>query len=340
MRSRGLCWPLWLMALIQSLTAQDMAKVRIVGVGTTAPLAVYTKWFQEFEKIRPDLHIIYIPSGSETGIDLLSSGSADFGSTDVPLTEKQLTKAGALQFATLVLAIVPVYNLPGLSHPLKFSPQALAGIYLGTITQWNDPLIANTNPGVQLPSSRIAVIHSAEGRGSTYIWSDYLSKVSPEWRSKVGRGIAVEWPTGKTAEGNGNVARMVKETPSSIGYVELEYAARNQLLCGEVQNAAGKFVSADRSSIAAASASAAATSLPSNFRLSLTNAAGEESYPIASFTWILVSLKMESSGKQEAVKEFLRWALSEGQAYADPTGFTKLPKAVAEQELSAIDRLP
>jgi phosphate transport system substrate-binding protein len=336
---RGLWRLIGLFTLCQLAVAQDSQKIRIVGVGTTSPLAVYSKWFEKFEKIRPDLSFVYIPSGSETGMDLVTSGTADFGTSDVALTEKQLAKARASQIATLVVAIVPVYNLPGLAHPVRFSGQALAGIYLGTIRRWNDSAIANLNPEANLPSSEIIVIHSADGRGSTYIWSDYLSKVSPEWKTKVGRGIAVEWPAGQKAEGNGNVARVVKETRNSIGYVEVAYAVRNNLVCGEVQNAAGRFVSVSSSSVTAAAA-AAAINPGSNFRLSLTNAPGEDSYPIASFTWILLSENNESAIKREAVKDFLRWALNDEQYNAEPTGFTPLPKAMVEHELKAIDRIP
>lgn len=335
--------PFWrllsLLALVQIATSQDPENVRLVGVGTTTTLAVYSKWFEAFERTRPDLHFIYIPSGSGTGIEMVTSRTADFGGTDVPMTDKQLAKTRVLQFATLLVAIVPIYNLPGVLRPLKFSPRALAGIYLGTITRWNDPAISGPNPEMQLPATNIAVIHSAGGRGSTYIWSDYLSKVSVEWRTRVGRGISIEWPVGKEGEGNGNVARMVKETPNSIGYVELVYAVLNQLPCGQVQNAAGNFVGADASSITAA-ATAAAKAVPSDFRVSLTNPPGERSYPISSFTWILTADNLESTTKQEAMKEFLRWTLNEGQNYIEPTGFARLPKAIIEQELNAIEKIP
>ena len=243
-----------------------------------------------------------------------------------------------MQFPTVLGAIVPVYNLPGVAEPLRFSPKVLAGIYLGTITRWNDPAISGPNPEIQLPASKIVVIHSADGRGSTYIWSDYLSKVSVEWRTKIGRGISIQWLVGKEADGNGNVARMVKQTPNSIGYVELTYAAQYQLSSGQVQNAAGNFLRADFSSVTAA-ATASGRAMPSGAHASITNPPGVGSYPIASFTWILVSENMDST-KREAVKDFLRWMLNEGQTYVEPAGFTRLPIAVVEQELKAIERIP
>ncbi|MGA7931670.1 MAG: phosphate ABC transporter substrate-binding protein PstS [Candidatus Sulfotelmatobacter sp.] len=332
-------WPLPLvLALAQIAASQNAEKVKLVGVGTTTPLPIYSKWFQAFEKARPNVHFSYMPSGSETGIEMMTSGAADFGATDAPMTDRQLAKARAFEFATVLVAMVPIYNVPGVGEPLRFSPQALAGIYLGAITKWNDPAIAAQNPKIQLPSSNIAVIHSAAGRGSTYIWSDYLSKVSVEWRTRVGRGSSIKWPVGKEAEGNGNLARMVKETSNSIGYVELVYAAQNQLSYGQVQNAAGNFIIADSSSITAAAAAAAKAMSP-DFRSSITDPPGDRSYPISSFTWILVPEKMEST-KQEAIKDFLRWMLNEGQTYAAPSGFARLPTAIVEPELKAIERIP
>ncbi|MGA8761458.1 MAG: phosphate ABC transporter substrate-binding protein PstS, partial [Candidatus Sulfotelmatobacter sp.] len=264
-------------AVVQIAISQSPEKIQLVGVGTTSPLAVYSKWFQAFEDIHPELHITYLPSGSATGIDMVSAGTSDFGGTDAPMTPKQLANAKVMQFATVLLAMVPIYNIPGLARPVKFSPQALAGIYLGKITKWNDPAISRPNPEIQLPASKIAVIHSASGRGSTYIWSDYLSKVSVEWRTKIGRGIATKWPVGTEADGNGNVARMVKETPNSIAYVELGYAKKNGLPWGQVQNAAGNFISADPLSVSSA-ATAVAKAMPSDFRASVTNPSGDRAY--------------------------------------------------------------
>jgi phosphate transport system substrate-binding protein len=331
-------WHLTLvLALAQIAASQNPEKVQLVGVGTTTPLPIYSKWFQAFEKARPNVHFSYLPYGSETGVEMVTSGTADFGATDAPVTDIHLARGKISQFATVLMAIVPIYNLPGVVEPLRFSPKALAGIYLGTITKWNDPAIAAQNPRIQLPSRNIAVIHSAAGRGSTYIWSDYLSKVSVEWRTRVGRGSSIKWPVGKEAEGNGNLARMVKQTSNSIGYVELVYAAQNQLSYGQVQNAAGNFIIADSSSITAAAA--AAKAIPSDFPSSITDPSGDRSYPISSFTWILVPEKMEST-KQEAIKDFLRWMLNEGQTYAEPAGFARLPTAIVEPELKAIERIP
>ena len=336
---RGVWLALLTLILGQSGAAQNQEKLRIVGAGTTSPLAVYSRWFQDFEKIHPNFDFIYIPSGSETGIDLATSGRADFGATDAPLSNQALAKGNVLEFATLLMAIVPIYNVPGVFHRLKFSSQALAGIYLGTITRWNDPAIAATNPEVALPASKIVVVHSAAGRGTTYIWSDYLSKISVEWRTKVGRSISVEWPVGEACEGNGNLAKTVKQTPNSIGYVELVYAARDQLPTGLVENAAGNFVGADVVSITAA-ATAPARQATSGFRASITNPVGDWSYPIASFTWILISANSGSPAKQDAMKQFLRWMLEDGQTQVQPAGFAPLPKVIVEEELHALQRIP
>jgi phosphate transport system substrate-binding protein len=337
MRLRAIFLPILALLLLEAAVCQNSAPIQLVGVGTSSALPVYLKWFQEFEKLRPDIHLTYIPSGSETGIDMIASSTADFGATDVPLSDKQLAKAGIVQITTVLGAIIPVYNLPGITRPLKFSPRALAGIYLGTITKWDDPAISDLNPNVPLPSSTILVVHSADGRGSTYIWSDYLSKVSPEWRSRVGRGLEITWPIGKEAEGNGNVARLIKETPDSIGYVQLIYALQNALPHGLMQNAAGNFVGAYPLTMVAAAETAAGKI--AGFRASITNAPGASSYPISSFIWILFSPRTKSPAKRQALKDFLRWALTEGQNYVESDGFAKLPKALAEEELKTIDEI-
>ena len=334
---RRLRWLIFVLALAPIASSQNVAPVQLIGVGTTFPLPLYSTWWQAFQTQHPGTYIKYLPSGSSSGIEMMFSGGSDFGATDVPMTDKQFLRGKALHFPTVLGAIVPIYNLPGVVEPLRFSPKALAGIYLGTITKWNDAAISGPNPEIQLPSSNIAVIHSAAGRGSTYIWSDYLTKVSVEWRTRVGRGSSVKWPVGTEVEGSGNVAKLVKETTYSIGYVELAYAVQNRLPCGQVQNAAGNFIAADSSSISAAAA-ASAKAMPSDFRASITNPTGGRSYPIASFTWILVSENMEST-KREAMKDFLRWMLDEGQTYAESAGFTRLPKAIVEPELKAVETM-
>jgi phosphate transport system substrate-binding protein len=331
-RSRRLILAL---TLLQAAFSQDSPQVQLVGVGTTFPLPLYLLWCQSFQAEHRGIQIKYLPFGSRAGIDMLASGSADFAGSDVPMSDKQLAKTKVLHFPSVLGAIVPIYNVPGVAESLRFSSKALAGIYLGTITKWNDPAIADLNPDVHLPSNNIVVVHGVSGRGSTYIWSDYLSKVSPEWRAKVGHSDSITWPLGKEAEGNGNVARMVKETLNSIGYVEVVYAEQNRLLRGQVQNSAGNFIAADSVSISAA---AATKTMPADFRVSITNAMGDKSYPIASFTWILIPENI--STKQEATRIFLRWVLTEGQAYAESVGFTKLPKSIVEQELKTLDDLP
>ncbi len=329
----------WLtvVALAQIAVPQNSAQVQLVGVGGTTPLPIYSKWFHAFENTRPDVHLTFLPYGSGIGVQMVTSGTADFGDTDAPLSDKQLAKAGVWQFAVLLGAIVPIYNVPGVPQ-LKLSPRVLAGIYLGTITRWNDPAISGPNPEIQLPDSNIAVIHSADGRGSTYVWSDYLSKVNVEWRTRVGRGISVKWPVGREADGYGNMARMVKETPNSIGYVGFVYALQNRLPYAQVQNAARNFISADSATMTAAAA-AGAKAIPSDFRAAITNPQGDRSYPISSYTWILISNK-ESNTKREAMKDFLRWALNEGQAYVEPAGFARLPPEIVQQELNAIEKIP
>jgi phosphate transport system substrate-binding protein len=327
-------WLLFVLALAEIASSQNGAPLKLVGVGSTAALPVYSKWFQSFEKTHVNLHFSYMPFGSEAGVETVTSGTADFGGGEFPLTTQQLAQARLSQFPTLLIALVPIYNLPGIVKPIRFSAEALAGIFLGTVTQWNDPAITRTNPGLQLPASDIAVIHSGNGRGSTYIWSDYLSKVSVEWRTKVGRGMSIQWPAGKPAEGNGNLARMVRETPNSIGNVELAYAIQNLMQFGMVQNAAGNFILADTSSM-----TMAAGAVAPGAHISITNPPGDRSYPVCSFTWLLIS---ENTGpaKLAAMKDFLRWMLTDGQIAIDAAGFAKLPQAAVEYELKAIDEIP
>ncbi len=334
MRFHRLSWLILVVALAETALSQNSAQLHLVGVGTTTPLPIFSKWFQAFQKARPDVHLTYMPYGSGAGIEMVTSGKADFGSTDAPLSDRQLAKARVLQFPVLLGAIVPIYNLPKVPQ-LKFSPRALAGIYLGTVTKWNDPFIAAANPEVLLPPSDIAVVHSAGGRGSTYVWSEYLSKIDVRWRTRVGRGISVRWPVGTEGDGYADIARIVKDTPNSIGYVELAFAVQNGLAFGKVRNAAGNFISPDSASLTAAAA-AGAKAIPCDLRAALTNPHGDNVYPISSYTWILIS-KTESATKRQALKEFLRWVLNQGQDYVEPAGFARLPPPVVEQEQKQIE---
>jgi len=337
MRWRRLCLSICLFMLVRSARSQNY-DVQLVGAGTSMPLEINAVWFQEFEKVHPTIRLRYMPFGSGVGAELVRFGKVDFAGSDVPMTKAQLSKAGVLQFPTVLGAVVPVYNLPGVTVPLKFSSQVLAGIYLGTVRHWNDTAISRLNPDADLPASEIIVFHSTEGRGSAYVWSDFLSKVSEEWRRKVGAGTSIAWPTGRPAAGTGNLAQSVKQTPNSIGYVWLDYALRNRLAYGRVQNAAGNFVTADTASVAAA-ASAAARTMSSDFRVSITNASGERAYPIASFTWLLVPQRAETAEKQRATRQFLSWVLTSGQGYAEGAGFVRLPADVVAKELTVLDKM-
>ena len=331
-------WTLICLFMLVTCARSQNYDVQLVGAGTSMPVEINAVWFQEFEKVHPTIHLHYMPFGSGEGTDFLRSGKVDFAGTDVPMTSAQLSKAGLLQLPTVLGAVVPAYNLPGVSVPLRFSPQVLAGIYLGTIKHWNDPAISRLNPDADLPASEIIVFHSTQGRGSAYVWSDFLSKVSEEWRRKIGAGASVTWPTGHSAEGTGNLAQLVKQTPNSIGYVWLAYALRNRLAYGRVQNSAGNFVTADAASVAAA-ASATARTMPSNFCVSITNASGERAYPIASFTWLLVPQRAETAEKQRALRQFMGWVLSSGQEYAEGAGLVRLPAEVVSKELTVLNKM-
>jgi phosphate transport system substrate-binding protein len=314
------------------------------GAGATFPYPMYSKWFDEYHKLHPDIQINYQSIGSGGGIRQVLAGTVDFGATDGPMNDEQIqeykSKRGhdILHFPTVLGADVPTYNLPGFSGQLKFTPEALAGIFLGKITKWNDPAITSVNPGVNLPAEDIVVVHRSDGSGTTYVWVDYLCKVSEEWRTKVGRGTSVNWPVGLGGKGNEGVAGLVKQTPNSIGYVELIYAIQNKMPYGPVRNLAGNFVNADLASVTAAAAGAA-KEMPDDFRVSITNAPGKTAYPIASFTWLLVPAAIENGAKRKVITDFLHWMLTDGQALAEPLAYSRLPKEVVAKELKAISRI-
>ena len=316
----------------------------INGAGATFPYPMYSKWFDEYHKKNANLQINYQSIGSGGGIKQVTEGTVDFGATDGPMNDDQLKAFqdkhgfGILHFPTVLGAAVPTYNITGVDAALDFTPDALAGIFLGKITKWNDPAIASVNKGVQLPAEDIVVVHRADGSGTTYIWTDYLSKVSDEWKNKVGKGTSVNWPVGIGGKGNEGVTGSIKNTPNSIGYVELIYAEANKIPFGNVKNSTGVFVKASLAAVSAAAAGAA-KEMPDDFRVSITNAPGKASYPISSFTWLLIPEKFSDATKRDAIKGFLKWALHDGQGYAETLSYAKLPKEVVAKELKAIDKI-
>lgn len=316
----------------------------INGAGATFPYPIYSKWFDEYHQKNTNVQFNYQSVGSGAGIKQVTEGTVDFGASDGPMNDDQLkafqAKHGAeiLHFPTVLGAVVPTYNIPNVSAALNFTPDALAGIYLGKITKWNDPAITGTNKGVNLPASDIVVVHRSDGSGTTYIWTDYLSKVSEEWKSKVGKGTSVNWPVGLGGKGNEGVTGLVKQTPDAIGYVELIYAAQNNIPYGSVKNSAGVFVKANLAGVSAAAAGAA-KDMPADFRVSITNAPGKTTYPISSFTWLLIPQKFSDTAKRDAVKGFLKWMLADGQNYAEQLSYAKLPKEVIEKEKKALNSI-
>jgi len=314
--------------------------VMLNGAGATFPYPIYSKWFSDYNKIHSDIQINYQSIGSGGGIRQLLSGTVDFGASDAPMNDEQLgqAKTKILHFPTVLGAVVPTYNIPGVSQELNFTPDILAGIYLGRITKWNDAEIAKFNKGVSLPAQDIVVVHRSDGSGTTYVWVDYLSKVSSEWQSKVGRNTSVNWPVGLGGKGNEGVTGLVKQTPGAIGYVELIYAVQNQIPYGRVRNAAGVFVKADLAGVTAAAASYA-KSMPEDFRVSITNAPGKAVYPIASFTYLLIPTKIEDANKKKVIKDFLSWMLNDGQKEAEPLSYARLPKEVVGKELKQISQI-
>ncbi|HEX4749050.1 MAG TPA: phosphate ABC transporter substrate-binding protein PstS [Bryobacteraceae bacterium] len=317
-----------------------VAQTQLTGAGATFPAPIYQRWFSEYAS-KGSVQINYQPIGSGGGIKGVNEGTVDFGASDMPLDAKALQsfkeKHGfdLLMFPTVLGAAVPSYNLPGVSTELKFTPEVLAGIYLGKIKMWNDPQIAAANKGVNLPADKIVVVHRSEGSGTTFCWTDYLSKISPEWLSKVGRNASVDWPTGLGAKGNDGVAGLLKQQKGAFGYVELIYAISNHLPYGMVQNKAGQFVKADLASVAAAAASV--KDFPANFVVSITDAPGNGAYPISTYTWLLIPSKIEDAKKRDALKGFLNWAITAGQNDVESLDYARLPKSVvsAEQKQTA-----
>jgi len=309
----------------------------INAAGATFPYPIYSKWFDEYHKLHPNVQINYQSIGSGGGIRQLLDKTVDFGASDGPMTDEQLGQASVkiLHFPTVLGADVPSYNLPGVTAELKFTQEALAGIFLGKVTKWNDPAIAGANPGVKLPAEDIVVVHRSDGSGTTYIWTDYLSKISSEWNTKIGKNTSVNWPVGLGGKGNEGVAGLIKQTPNSLGYIELIYAVQNNIPYGSVKNSSGEFVKASLAGVSAAAAGAA-KAMPDDFRVSITNAPGKAAYPISSFTWLLIPAQIQDGAKKTAIKDFLTWMMTSGQQYCDGLAYAQLPKEVVAKEQKAI----
>lgn len=329
------------MTVLALCTAGAFAQnLQINGAGATFPFPIYSKWFSEYNKLHPNVQINYQSIGSGGGIRQLTAQTVFFGATDGPMTQEQIFAAGSpiLHLPTVLGGVVPVYNLADVNREVRFTGQVLANVFLGKVTRWNDPAIVAINPGVKLPGTEITVVHRSDGSGTTYIWCDFLSKVSPEYRKVVGVSTSVNWPAGVGAKGNEGVAGLVKQTPGAIGYVELIYALQNRIAYGAVQNSAGEFVMANDQSVTAAAA-AARTSMPKDFRVSITNAPGKGVYPVASFTWMLFRETPKDKVRARAMVDFMKWALTEGQKYAQQLGYAPLPKEVVALEMEALKRI-
>ena len=319
-----------------ALAVPMVAQTKLNAAGATFPYPIYSKWFSEYHQIHPDVEINYQSIGSGGGIAQLKSGTVDFGASDMPLNDAKVKEMPMqfLQLPTVLGSVVPAYNLPGMHAELKFTPQILAGIYLGQITSWNDKAIAAVNPGVSLPGTPIIVVHRSDGSGTTFVFTDYLSKVSPEWKSRVGSNTSVNWPVGVGAKGNEGVAGMIRQMEGGVGYVELIYALQNNITFGPLKNASGNFIKA---SLESTTAAAAGVKMPSNdFRVSITNAPGKDAYPIATFTYLLIPVQWKDGTKGKTVTEFLDWMLEKGQSMTTQLDYAPLPDAVKEKEREAI----
>jgi len=324
-------------ALVLCITASAQS---LNGAGATFPNPIYQKWFTQFSTAHSGVHINYQSLGSGAGIAQVTAGTVDFGASDGPMTDEQLAKVPGklLHIPTVLGAVVPSYNIPGVKQELKFTPELLANIFLGRINNWNDPAIAKVNPGVKFPNLPVVVVHRSDGSGTTYIFTDYLSKISPEWNTKVGKGTSVKWPVGLGGKGNEGVAGQVRQMDGAIGYVELIYAVQNNISYGLVKNKSGNFVKATLESTTAAAAAAAAN-MPKDYRVSITNPDGKNAYPIASFTWLLIPEQSKDASKGKVLHEFLVWMLKDGQSEAGALSYAPLPKEVVAKLRSTISTI-
>ncbi len=325
--------------LCLALVVPAVAQSTLNGAGATFPYPMYSKWFSEYHKIHPDVEINYQSIGSGGGIRQVLAGTVDFGASDGPMTNEQLAEAKIkiLHVPTVLGAVVPAYNIPGVTAEIKFTPDALAGIFLGKVTSWNDPALTSANPGINLPNQPIIVVHRSDGSGTTFIFTDYLSKVSPEWQSQVGKNTSVKWPVGLGGKGNEGVAGMIRQMQGAIGYIELIYAVQNNIPYGVVRNAAGSFVKASLDSVTAAAASV--KTMPSDFRVSITNAPGKDAYPISSFTWLLIPTQAKDPAKGKILADFLNWMVDDGQKMTAQLTYAPLPESVAAKVKAEIKQV-
>ena len=320
--------------------AADNKPINLFSAGSTFIYPILGKWCAEYRNLHPEVQVSYEPVGSGHGIGRTLAGTVDFGASDGPLTDAQIQHSvrKILHVPVVLGGVVPSYNLPGVTQGIRFTPEALAGIYLGTITRWDDPELMRANPGAHLPAHELTVVFRADSSGTTYIWTDYLTKVSADWSKRVGRGTSVTFPAGTGAQFNEGVQKLIKERPYSIGYLEVTYAVNGHVQAGLVRNASGNFVTGDSAGITAAAA-AGAKEMPDDLRISITNVRAPDAYPIASFTWLLVPERIENRPKREAITSLLRWVLTDGQRLAAPMHYAPLPGDVASRALRAVDRI-
>lgn len=325
-------------ALLLGLTPAAVAATLINGAGATFPYPIYSKWFDLYHRAHPELQFNYQSIGSGGGIRQFQAQTVDFGASDSPMTDEQIkaSPGKVVHIPTVLGAVVLAHNLPELTVPLNLSGPVVADIFLGTIRKWNDPKIAALNPGVTLPAKDILVTHRSDGSGTTFVFSDYLAKVSPVWLQKVGRGTSLNWPTGLGGKGNEGVTGLIKQTPGAIGYIEKAYAVQNKLAMANIQNKSGDLVAPTTAAVTAAASGAA---IPADFRVSITDAPGKGAYPIASFTYLLVADPAKDPVKGKAIVGFLKWAMTMGQTFAAPLHYAPLPSAVVQNVQAKIAQL-
>ena len=325
--------------LCLALAIPAVGQTTLNGAGATFPYPMYSKWFSEYHKVHPEVEINYQSIGSGGGIRQVLAGTVDFGASDGPMSDEQLAQAKTkiLHIPTVLGAVVPAYNIPGVTGEVKFTPQALADIFLGKVTSWNDKEITSANPGVNFPNQEIIVLHRSDGSGTTYIFTDYLSKVSAEWQNGPSKGTSVKWPKGLGGKGNEGVAGMVRQMQGSIGYIELIYAVQNKIPYGVVQNSSRNFVKASLDSVTAAAASA--PKMPADFRVSITNAPGKDAYPISSFTWLLIPSQSKDAAKGKIIADFLNWMVDGGQKMTADLTYAPLPDSVVAKVKDAIKQV-